>query len=118
MPGCEICETELIRRRRTLIQKVFAQAVFSCPKCHKKNFYHRPFLHKLSLHSQCPQCGTPNVSKLRSIDRVDRLNKNPLRAIIGLLGAPLYHCTFCRLQFWDLRSRLPQVVKARAAGPK
>jgi predicted RNA-binding Zn-ribbon protein involved in translation (DUF1610 family) len=118
MPCCQFCDHELIRKRRTLFQKAFTLAVFKCPKCHNSTSWRRPFFHKISLRSQCPQCGTPDVSKLRSIDRVDRLNKNPLRALLGLVGAPLHHCTFCRLQFWDLRSRSPEVRKARAAGTK
>ena len=39
-----------------------------------------------------------------------------LRLLLGLLRAPLYHCTFCRLQFWDLRKRQPSGDKERVAG--
>ena len=38
---------------------------------------------------------------------VDRMNKNPLRWMLAFVRAPLYHCTFCRLQFWDFRKRQP-----------
>jgi hypothetical protein len=32
--------------------------------------------------------------------------------LLRMFGAPLYHCTFCRLQFWDLRARHPGVASA------
>jgi hypothetical protein len=30
---------------------------------------------------------------------------NPFRFLLILLGRPLYHCAFCRLQFRDWRKR-------------
>jgi hypothetical protein len=31
---------------------------------------------------------------------------------VRFFGAPLYHCTFCRLQFWDLRARRPAAMNS------
>jgi hypothetical protein len=36
-------------------------------------------------------------------DTVDTMNRNPLRQLQRLMGAHLYHCDSCRLQFYDLR---------------
>lgn len=117
MPDCELCGHETIRTRRTPLQKVFNEAAFQCPKCGDSLFFKRRLFQRFSFCSQCPQCGTRHLSKLRSVDRVDRLNKNPLRLLLGILHAPLYHCTFCRLQFWDLRKRQArsQPVRAKVA---
>ena len=116
MPACELCGHETTRTRRTLLQKVFNGAVFQCPKCGDRLFFKRRIFQRFSIYCQCLRCGTRHLSKLRSIDRVDRLNKNPLRLLLGLLQAPLYHCTFCRLQFWDVRKRQPVRAKAARAG--
>jgi hypothetical protein len=34
--------------------------------------------------------------------------KNPIRRLLGALGARLYHCRACRFQFHDLRRRFSQ----------
>jgi hypothetical protein len=36
-------------------------------------------------------------------DAVDTMNRNPFRTFQQFLGARLYHCEACRLQFYDLR---------------
>jgi DNA-directed RNA polymerase subunit RPC12/RpoP len=88
------------------MQRLHARAVYKCLKCDNRIYIRRKLVTAFNRYARCPQCGTRrNLSKLRSIDRVDRLNKNPLRLLLRLFGAPLYHCTFCRLQFWDFRSR-------------
>jgi len=33
---------------------------------------------------------------------------NPLRYMQRFVGAPLYHCEFCRIQFYDVRRRVKQ----------
>ena len=42
------------------------------------------------------------------------MNRNPFRMLLGLFVAPLYHCTFCRLQFRDPRKRSPEVAKVKS----
>jgi hypothetical protein len=41
-------------------------------------------------------------------DRVDAMNHNIFRHFQRFLGASLYHCWRCRVQFYDLRSRMIQ----------
>jgi hypothetical protein len=45
--------------------------------------------------------------KLKSRDRIDPLETGFLNFIEHLLGGGLYHCKFCRLQFYD-RRKLPE----------
>jgi uncharacterized protein with PIN domain len=94
------------------VQRLYAVAAFKCPQCESRMYHRRQFLGAFHRYTQCPQCGTAKLSRLKSIDYVDQLNKNPLRLLLRMFGAPLYHCTFCRLQFWDLRARHPGVASA------
>lgn len=47
------------------------------------------------------------MRKLRSVDKIDRMYKNPLSYWQKFLGAELFWCPSCRLQYYDLRKRLP-----------
>ena len=38
-------------------------------------------------------------------DKIDKMARSPIRLVHRLLGGSLYHCTFCRLQFYDVRKR-------------
>ena len=105
MPDCAQCGDEIIRIRRNFLERAYTRAVFQCPSCGHRLYFRRSFFRRVRRYCECPQCGTRNLSQLKSIDRVDRLNKNPLRLLLAIFRAPLYHCTFCRLQFWDLRKR-------------
>jgi hypothetical protein len=117
MPDCQVCGQETVRTRRNIVQRLYTRAVFKCLRCGNRVAVYRRFVGAFGRYTRCPQCGTrQNLSKLKSIDRVDRLNKNPLRWLLGVLGAPLYHCTFCRLQFWDTRSREPAPKQNAANG--
>ncbi len=51
----------------------------------------------------CPECGTTRLKKLSKPDRIDRVSTVPWSKIQRFLGGRLYHCLFCRLQFYDCR---------------
>ncbi len=99
-----------------MFQKVFCRAVVGCGHCGERVFVPRATLGAFRRYCQCPQCGTRDLSKLRSGDHVEKMNRNPLRMLLGLFGAPLYHCTFCRLQFRDWRKRAPEIVRMKGRG--
>jgi DNA-directed RNA polymerase subunit RPC12/RpoP len=115
MRTCPFCGKETVRVKRSFFQKFYILAVFKCLECDRRSHLHRRFSGVFHRYAECPQCGTRHLSKLRSVDKIDRLNRNPLRLLLAIVRAPLYHCTFCRLQFWDCRPREPQAEKARAA---
>ncbi len=114
MSKCARCSNETSRRRRNPWQRIFYRAVIGCDFCGERVFIPRSTFGFLQRYSQCPQCGTRDLSKLRSRDHVEKMNRNPLRMLLGLVGAPLYHCTFCRLQFRDPRKRSPEVAKFKS----
>jgi hypothetical protein len=71
-----------------------------CPYCNTVWHWRRVPFQKYTL---CPECGTTRLTKLSKYDRIDRKSGSILRRFLGLFGAPIYHCTFCRLQFRDYR---------------
>jgi len=54
------------------------------------------------------------VEKLRGIDHIDPMYKNPLSYLQKYLGGNLHWCPFCRLQFYDLRNRIPAAKRPPA----
>src|SRR5579862_8711750 len=51
----------------------------------------------------CPECASGRVKRLTKRDRIDRLSQVPWSALQRFLGGRLYHCSRCRLQFYDCR---------------
>ena len=55
-------------------------------------------------YAKCPECYRGHGLKRQGRpDPVDRMSKSWLSRIGGMFGAPLYWCSFCRLQFHDVR---------------
>lgn len=52
---------------------------------------------------RCPQCGSFRISKLRAPDRIDPMRSGFLNLMERLGHGKLYHCRFCRVQFYDRR---------------
>ena len=105
MIGCLHCGGPIVRRQRNLAQRLVFRAVYSCEDCRRRSSRPRAFLTFFSRYVECPRCGTRDLSRLASKDRIDAISRNPFRRILKLLGCPLYHCTFCRMQFRDWRKR-------------
>jgi hypothetical protein len=59
------------------------------------------------MHRSCPKCGTPQLERLRKRDRIDPLYLNPVSLVQALIGAHIFWCPFCRLQFYDIRPAWP-----------
>jgi hypothetical protein len=74
-----------------------------CARCRRQEFQPRAIVFHFSRRVRCPRCGTDKVNTARRRDHVDKLYKNPLSLVQLLLGGRLYHCYYCRLQFYDLR---------------
>lgn len=60
---------------------------------------------QLTRHCHCPRCGNPNPSVRLKRDKIDKMARSPIRFLHRLLGGTLYHCAYCRLQFYDVRKR-------------
>ncbi len=101
------CGKRFTRRRRNLIEKVLCSAAFHCKDCGAESRHYRSFFAIFQSYCQCPVCHNRDLTKLAKRDKLDRMHPNPLRRLLQVFHAPLYHCTFCRLQFRDWRGLAP-----------
>ena len=74
----------------------------------------REFTLKPRSYVQCPRCHTHKVSRRIAPDKIDPVIKSISSMIRALLGGRLYHCNYCRIQFYDLRHSLKVPVKSAA----
>lgn len=107
---CPVCgHRPLIRRKRTLLEKIRYAAVYRCPGCRFEAAAPLSLAYpQLSRIARCPHCGTTELRVLARRDRIEKTYRGPLSRLWRLLGAPLLYCRFCRLQFYDFRERLTQ----------
>jgi len=54
------------------------------------------------------------VEKLRGVDHIDPMYKNPFSYWQKWFGGNLHWCPFCRLQFYDVRKKLPSAKRVPA----
>jgi len=111
MRDCLTCGGDLMRVRRTFGQKFIYHAILKCKKCGSRETRDQWFLFLLGGKSRCPRCGSYRVEKLRGIDHIDAMYKNPLSYFQKFLGGNLHWCPFCRLQFYDLRKKSPSIKR-------
>ena len=104
---CQKCGGTVVRKQRNSAQRLIFRAVYRCEDCRRLVSRPRSFITILHRYAECPRCGTRDLSRLAAKDRIDGVSANPFRRILKLLGCPLYHCTFCRMQFRDWRKRAP-----------
>ena len=57
------------------------------------------------------------MEKLRGVDHIDPMYKNPLSYLQKWFGARVHWCPFCRLQFYDLRKKIPTVRRDPSPSP-
>lgn len=116
---CPNCRSEHVHReRRTPEDRLKYAAVFECHDCNQRTgishlkqilnlavpqFLRMPWI---TFHARCPHCGNLHLRVHSERDYVEGYERNLLRVIHKLLGAPLCYCWDCRLQFHDLRPRL------------
>ncbi len=95
-------------------------AIFECTDCQLQVCVPRRYRYHLSKEARCPHCGTTRLSKLKERDGIDPMESGVLNLVEHLAGGRLYHCCFCRIQFYDRRpleprEAEPEVLKAAAA---
>ena len=106
MPECPHCGSPTSRVARGLFRKLVSRADFRCVSCNRIVSLRQPYLSIFQRYCECPKCGTRSLNRIFSRDRVDKMSRNPLRRLLALIGAPLYHCIYCRYQFRDWRKRV------------
>jgi len=115
---CGQCGGRLHRVHRTFLERLSYMAIYECRKCEREEFVPRRFRYHMGPAARCPLCGTYRVSKLKSPDRIDRFHGgflNVLERVTG--GGKLFHCRWCRLQFYDRRLLAKDLPKPEAKAP-
>ncbi len=100
-PFCALCGAELVRIRRNGWTRLWYVALFRCRQCERDIGFGR--WRRFSIHCHCPKCGNEKLTRLRKRDRIELMYRNPISFFQKFVGAPLWHCEPCRLQFYDLR---------------
>ena len=103
-----------MRRTRTFFEKIVNRANFRCANCGAKWHVRRAIFAFMHRYCECPICDTRFLARLAKRDKIDKMSRHPIRWILGLVGAPIYHCTFCRYQFHDWRQLDPRRINRRA----
>jgi hypothetical protein len=111
MRNCVSCGGDLVRVRRTYRQRFVYHAILKCKKCGSREARDQWYLFLFGKKSRCPRCGSYRVEKLRGVDHIDPMYKNPISYLQKYFGANLHWCPFCRLQFYDLRKKVPTVKR-------
>jgi DNA-directed RNA polymerase subunit RPC12/RpoP len=103
MHKCGRCGGSLRRIHRSLAEHFGYMAIYRCSHCKEKQVVPRPWMYHLGPAARCPICGTQRITKLKTRDRIDPMYRGFLNLVERLTNGQLYHCRFCRVQFYDRR---------------
>jgi DNA-directed RNA polymerase subunit RPC12/RpoP len=82
-------------------------AKYSCQECHAPENAPRSYRLHYGARCRCPRCGTFRITKLKERDRIDPMETGFLNLVERWMGGKLYHCRYCRVQFFDRRKYTP-----------
>jgi DNA-directed RNA polymerase subunit RPC12/RpoP len=91
-----------------LLERFSYMAIYQCRSCEREQHVPRPYRLHFGPHVRCPKCGTFRVTRLGEPDMVDRMQRGFLNLLERLFHGNLYHCRFCRVQFYDRRQLVSQ----------
>jgi DNA-directed RNA polymerase subunit RPC12/RpoP len=103
------------RVHRTLMERFNYLAIYECKDCHAED--NLPRAHQLhrGKAARCPKCGTYRLVKLKEPDHIDPMHTGLLNMLERMVGGRLFHCRYCRIQFFDRRRLRSEVDADRAA---
>jgi hypothetical protein len=115
---CQQCGGGLKRVHRTFFERFGYMAIYECRKCEREQFVPRRFRYHFGPSCRCPECGTYRVVRLKLPDKIDRRHGGFLNLLERLISkGRLFHCRWCRLQFYDRRRVAAQAEAGRTAAP-
>jgi DNA-directed RNA polymerase subunit RPC12/RpoP len=103
MLRCGQCGGKLRRIHRTFFERFSYMAIYACKECKQDHFVPRRYRLHFGPHARCPVCGTYRIVKLKSRDGIDPMYSGFLNLAERMAGGKLYHCRYCRCQFYDRR---------------
>jgi hypothetical protein len=104
---CARCGGKLRRVHRTFIERFSFMAKYRCRECQTLETAPWRFRHHFGSRCRCPRCGTYRITKLKERDKIDKMETGFLNLYERWMGGKLYHCRFCRIQFYDRRKYTP-----------
>jgi len=107
MHKCLRCGGRLRRVHRTLLERLGYMAIYQCQRCREEQVVLRRWRYHLGAGARCPLCGSRRITKLKAPDKIDRMQSGFLNFVERLANGKLYHCRFCRIQFFDRRDFPP-----------
>ena len=109
---CGQCGGKLRRVHRTFFERFSYMAIYECQKCEQEEYVPRRFRYHFGPACRCPVCGSHRVSKLKMADKIDRFHGGFLNLLERIASkGQLFHCRWCRLQFYDRRRLLSEISK-------
>lgn len=96
------------RVHRSFAERFRYMAIFKCRECAAVESAPRQYVFHLGPQCRCPRCGTLRVVRLRSRDHIDPMRHGLLNLLERMAGGRLYHCRYCRIQFFDRRPLAPE----------
>jgi len=109
---CGQCGSRLRRVHRTFLERFSYMAIYECQKCEREEFVPRRFRYHMGPSCRCPVCGSHRVSRLKAPDRIDRFHGGFLNLMERIASrGKLFHCRWCRLQFYDRRPLLTELPR-------
>jgi DNA-directed RNA polymerase subunit RPC12/RpoP len=103
------------RVHRTLLERFKYLAIYSCKQCHAEDNLPRAHQLHFGKAARCPKCGTYRIVRLREPDRIDPMYTGLWNTLERMVGGKLFHCRYCRIQFWDRRRLQAEVAAGEAA---
>jgi hypothetical protein len=104
------------RVHRTFRERFSYLAIYECRECRVEHPVPRAYQLHFGKSARCPRCGTCRIVRLREPDHIDAAQTGLLNLLERLNGGRLYHCRYCRLQFWDRRRLMSEVAAEERAG--
>jgi hypothetical protein len=102
----------LRRVHRTFLERFGYLAIYACRECESEELVPRRYKYHFGPNARCPRCGTFRIVKLKERDKIDPMYVGFLNFLERLAGGRLFHCRYCRCQFYDRRR-----TAAESAGP-
>ena len=113
MRKCVQCGGHLKRVHRTFVERFSYLAIYECRGCKDVACIPRGYFYHLGQECRCPRCGTLRVTRLNKRDHIDPMESGLMNRVERWMGGKLYHCRYCRIQFYDRR----EMCKQDAAPP-
>jgi hypothetical protein len=101
------------RIHRTFFERFSFMAIYECRKCQREESVPLRYRYHLGPTCRCPECGTYRVKRLKQPDKIDPKRGGLLNLLERWAGkGRMFHCRWCRLQFFDRRDLAAGVADA------